>query len=166
MSRVYLLRHAKAVWASPGMKDFERPLAPEGIEACKALGIAMSVSGYMPEVVLCSTAKRTRETLSSLGLAPAYRLVESEKLYTHGAETYLKKIQKVEDVDSIMLVGHNPTMEDLAIGLCGHGESKLLASLNHGFPTAGLAVIDFEGPLAKVKPSKGTLVAFLKGQAR
>ncbi|MGH6760215.1 MAG: SixA phosphatase family protein [Phyllobacterium sp.] len=164
MSRVYLLRHAKAVWASPGMKDFDRPLAAEGIEACKALGIAMSVSGYVPAIVLCSTAKRTRETLSSLNLSPSYRLIESEKLYTQGAETYLKKIRKIEDADSVMLVGHNPTMEDLAIGLCGHGDPRLLSGLNHGFPTAGLAVIDFDGPLAKAKPSKGTLVAFLTGQ--
>ena len=63
MSRLFLLRHAKAGWAEPGMRDFDRPLEPLGRTDADAIGAAMRASAYIPDLVLCSTAKRARETL-------------------------------------------------------------------------------------------------------
>src|SRR5262245_47015244 len=63
MSRLYLLRHAKAGWAQPGMRDFDRPLEPLGRTDADSIGAAMRANAYIPDLVLCSTAKRARETL-------------------------------------------------------------------------------------------------------
>ncbi len=74
MSQVYLLRHAKAVWPSPGQKDFDRTLDTAGIEAARILGQELRRSGLKPEIVVCSTAIRARQTLEYLDLEPPFVL--------------------------------------------------------------------------------------------
>lgn len=161
MSRVYLLRHATAAVAAPGKRDFDRELTAEGAETAQALGKTMALQHLAPDVVICSTAARARQTFVATSLAQPFRLIETETLYSSGTEGYLAAIRDTPDASSVMLVGHNPTMEDLALGLCGHGDPALLNRLQHGFPTCGLAVIDFDGPLSDIAPESGTLHAFL-----
>ncbi len=161
MSRLYLLRHAKARWALPGMRDFDRPLEESGRVDAGRTGIEMRLRGYVPDVTLCSTAVRARETLQEIaGEADTGRVVFNERLYSEDAAFYLDLARSNAAGGSILVVGHNPMMEDLATALSGHGEPTALATLGLGFPTAGLAVIGFAAGLDKAAPGKGNLEAF------
>lgn len=164
MSRVYLLRHARAQWPSPGMRDFDRPLEQRGEQAAEALGKAMAKAKFVPEVIVTSPSRRTKQTLEHLAsqFDGPFRQGEDAELFGGAADAYLTAIHSVEDADSVMLIGHNPMIEDAAIALVGTGDPDLIDRLRDGFPTSGLAVIDFDGPLSTVEPATGTLVAFVR----
>ncbi len=163
MSQVFLLRHAKAVWPSPGQKDFDRTLDAEGMDAAKLVGQELKRSGLKPDIVLCSPAIRARQTFEYVALETPFILDIAEKLYSAGPDAYLMAVRMAglehEAANSVMLVGHNPMMEELAIALIGH-EPSVHAPFMSGFPTAGLAVISFHTPLADIRPGTGTLQAF------
>ncbi|MEQ1944495.1 histidine phosphatase family protein [Mesorhizobium sp. VNQ89] len=161
MGRLYLLRHAKAKWALPGVRDFDRPLEESGRVDAGRIGIEMRMRGYVPDVTLCSTALRARETLQEVaGEADTGRVVFNERLYSEDAAAYLDLVRNNAAGGSILVIGHNPMMEDLATALSSDGEPPALATLGLGFPTAGLAVIGFPGTLDKAAPGKGRLEAF------
>jgi phosphohistidine phosphatase len=167
MSRLLLLRHAKAVWAKPGMKDFERPLDPEGHASLDRLAEAMKSVGLFPRRVVLSGAQRTRETAFGLieRLGVAVETVIDDGIYSGGAGEYMRAIRAQADAgpgdaEPLMLVGHNPSMEDLALALCGDGERNAMTRLQAGFPTAALAAISFKSPLADIGPESGYLESF------
>ncbi|MFI0848560.1 SixA phosphatase family protein [Mesorhizobium sp. IMUNJ 23232] len=162
MSTLYLLRHAKAGWAQPGMRDFDRPLDASGVRDAEAIGLAMRERGYAPDLTLCSTAVRARQTLEGVAAhADTGRVVFLEALYSGDAAGYLSAIRDHDGRGSLLVVGHNPTMEDLAIALAGSGNAAALAALPSGFPTSGLAVLRFETKLRHAAPGEGKLKAFL-----
>jgi phosphohistidine phosphatase len=161
VSRLFLLRHAKAGWALPGMRDFDRPLDPTGHADAEAMGARMREHGYIPDVTLCSNATRARETLEDIaGQADTGRVVFCDSLYSEDAAGYLALIRDNASSGSILVVGHNPMMEDLASAVSGDGEASARATLGLGFPTSGLAVIAFPGSLRKAEPGAGYLEAF------
>jgi phosphohistidine phosphatase len=167
MSRLYLLRHAKAGWAAPGMRDFDRPLDATGWADAEATGVAMRERNLAPDLVLCSSARRAKETLEAVSRhLPTERVVFSDGLYATDAAGYLELIQRAHDVTSVLVVGHNPMMEDLGFALSGDGEPTARDMLASGFPASGLAVIRFGGSLAGAEPGKGFLEAFLVPAAR
>lgn len=162
MSRLFLLRHAKAIWAKPAMKDFDRPLDEEGISSLNELAIAMKASNQMPGKVLLSASCRTRET--AFGLIEQLRIdakmIIDETIYGGGAGEYMQAIKNNADAEPLMLVGHNPSIEDLALALCGAGDPASVSRLDAGFPTASLATITFNGPLSEIARGKGFLESF------
>ena len=161
MSRLYLLRHAKAQWALPGMRDFDRQLEASGRLDAGRTGVEMRLRGYVPDVTLCSTAVRARETLQEVaGEADTGRVIFDERLYSEDAASYLDLVRENAAGGSILVVGHNPMMEDLATALSGSGDPAALVTLGLGFPTAGLAVIGLAGGLHKAALGKGDLEAF------
>jgi phosphohistidine phosphatase len=165
MSRLYLLRHAKAAWAEPGMRDFDRPLTARGREDAAAVGMAMRASGFIPDLVLCSTARRARETwecvAGTIGPLPTPP-VFTDSLYGCDAAGYLSIIRNAADDHlSLLVVGHNPMIEDVAIACAAAGDGEDRAALASGFPTSALAVIRFPGRLAETAPGSGTLTGFL-----
>jgi phosphohistidine phosphatase len=130
VSRLYLLRHAKSSWKDDTLDDHDRPLAPRGKRASKAIGRYLRDHDIEPELVLCSSAKRARQTLERLGPAGVDARLEPE-LYGAGAHDLLERLRAVpDDVASVMLIGHNPGIQQLAF---------LLAGLDDKFPTAALA---------------------------
>ena len=162
MSRLFLLRHAKAGWAEPGMRDFDRPLEPLGRTDADAIGAAMRANSYIPDLVLCSSAKRARETLDWVARHTGdARVVFSDSLYSTDAAGYVEFIRATADADEVLLVGHNPMMEDVAMALSGDGDANARSVLVAGFPTSALAVIRFPGSLSETAPGKGHLDAFL-----
>ena len=162
MSRLYLLRHAKAGWALPGVRDFDRPLDASGLADAERMGAAMRARSYVPDVTLCSNARRARETLEGLaGQADTGRVLFLDTLYSEDAAGYLAIIRDNGGPGSLLVIGHNPMMEDLAMAVSGNGDEASLAMLNHGFPTSGLAVIRFPGNLADATRGSGYLEAFL-----
>jgi phosphohistidine phosphatase len=133
VSRLYLLRHAKSSWKDERLDDHDRPLAPRGKRASKAIGRYLRDHDIEPELVLCSSAKRARQTLERLGPAGVDARIEPE-LYAAGAHDLLERLRTVpDDVTSVMLIGHNPGMQQLAF---------LLGGLDDKFPTAALATFD------------------------
>lgn len=165
MYRLFLLRHARAAWAGPGTRDFDRPLTSSGAAEAQALGRAMTAAGYAPDLILCSTARRARDTWenasANLGLERG-RTIHSDGLYGADAAGCLAELRAAPDgAASLLLVGHNPTMEDLALGLAADGEHSAMKIVAGGFPAGGLAVIAFERPLSRIAPGEGFLEAFL-----
>jgi phosphohistidine phosphatase len=162
LGRLFLLRHAKAGWALPGVRDFDRPLEASGRIDAEAIGAEMRSRGYVPDLTLCSNALRARETLEGVaGQADTGRVVFCDKLYSEDAAGYLALIHKNADSGSVLVIGHNPMMEDLATAVSGNGDPAARAKLGAGFPTSGLAVIAFPGSLRKAAPGGGFLEAFL-----
>lgn len=162
MSKLLLLRHAKAGWAQPGTRDFDRSLDASGVDDAVAIGAAMHRSGYVPETTLCSNARRCRETLENVaGQADTGRVVFLDSLYTEDAAGYLSIIREHGNVESLLVIGHNPMTEDLAMALAGSGHDDTREALSYGFPTAGLAAIHFDGGLTEAEPGAGFLETFL-----
>ncbi|PWL17909.1 histidine phosphatase family protein [Falsochrobactrum shanghaiense] len=162
MSQLLLLRHAKAVKAKPAMSDFERPLANEGLAALDLLAEAMKKSNLFPQRVVLSGSCRTRETAFGLieRLGVEIETIIDDGIYHGGPGDYMKAIMQHGDVERLMLVAHNPTIEELALSLCGHGNTDSIARLISGFPTAALATISFEKPLPEIARKQGFLESF------
>lgn len=162
LRRLFLLRHANAALAAPGMADFDRPLDRRGHADAREVGVAMAARGYLPALVLCSAARRAHETwtgvAAGLGTEAADLRLEPA-LYNTDARGYIEAIRAAGDeAGSLLLIGHNPTMEHTACLLAPDGETRL----DNGFPTAGLAVFAFDVPLSGIGPGAGTLEAFLR----
>ena len=144
MKRIYLLRHAKSSWKDTSLPDHDRPLAGRGRRAAKAIAGHLREQGIEPELVLCSSARRARETLdrieSSLG-GPTVRV--DPDLYAASAGALLEQLQGVPDsVESVMLIGHNPGLQELALDLAR--PSQAADQLAAKYPTAALATLAFE----------------------
>lgn len=161
MLTLSLLRHAKSSWGDSGLQDIERPLNERGLEAAPRMGAFMAEQSIVPDVVLCSPAVRTRQTLDLVlpHLSPAPAIVYKDKLYLGSASTLLRAVRKLEaDIKHAMIVAHDPGLHQLAMELSGSGDSDLLQALAQKFPTAALAVIVFGGhSWARVKPGAGSL---------
>lgn len=141
MKWVYVLRHAKSSWAKRGQADRKRPLAPRGRRDAARVGAFLEAQRIAPDLVLCSSARRTRETLEllepSLGGTPS--LIEDD-LYGASREQLLERLRKLpDDVDSVLLIGHNPGVQELVLGMTHEGEAR--ERVESKFPTAALAAI-------------------------
>lgn len=144
--RVFLVRHAHAAWALPGVRDFDRPLDDRGREEAARLAATMSVNGFEPDRVYCSNARRCAETFSILQTRANGKLpVEySDTLYASSHDAYLDLIGSAHDetIKSIMIIGHNPMLEDTAQALLQNDPATFETALGSGFPTAGLLILD------------------------
>ena len=157
MPRLYLLRHAKARWAEPGQRDFDRSLDPSGVADAGRLGAYLRQHDRRPERIAASSSARTRETVAALGdVVPDGNVAYLDALYEATAVQALDIVHDQAGGADLMIVGHNPVMEDLALALLG----KEATALRAGFPTCGLAVIAFEGALSETAPQTGRLELF------
>jgi phosphohistidine phosphatase len=165
MLTLALLRHAKSSWNDATALDRDRPLAARGIADAPLMGKAMTERGINPELVLCSSARRTRDTLNlvlpELRVEP--KVVYEDALYHASAEQMLDMLHTLQPGASrVMLVGHNPEIQSLALDLVGAGSKQYRDRLRAKYPTAGLAVINFEsGSWKSVTVNSGTLSLFL-----
>jgi phosphohistidine phosphatase len=120
--RLFVLRHAKSSWDNPGLDDHERPLSARGQRAVEVISSHLQTNGVAPQVVLCSTSRRTRETLEGIGVGGEH-LIEPA-LYSATCEEVLVRLRELsEDVTSAMLIGHNPTLQMLVLRLSNHDGS-------------------------------------------
>jgi phosphohistidine phosphatase len=165
MLTLSLLRHAKSSWSNPTLPDRERPLATRGVADAPLMGKAMAERGIDPELVLCSSARRTRDTLDlvlpELRVEP--KVVYVDTLYHASPEQMLEMLHGIQPgANRVMLVGHNPEIQAFALDLVGSGPKHFRDRLRTKYPTAGLAVINFVSGLWKsVTVHSGTLNLFL-----
>jgi phosphohistidine phosphatase len=161
---LYLLRHAKSSWGDPVADDHERPLAPRGRRAAQLIGDHVHNAKVAPALVLCSSARRTRETLELIAPAlgeQAVALVE-RRLYGASAGELLGRLRDVSDaVGSVMVIGHNPGLEDLAATLAGAGVGDGLERMAMKFPTAALAALTVPTSWRDLAPGGATLAAYV-----
>ncbi len=163
MKRLYLLRHAKSSWDDPTLADYDRPLAPRGRRAAKVMAEHVRREGIAPELVLCSPSRRTRQTLARIapGLGESTDAQMRSELYAASAADLLEVLNAVPDeVESVMLIGHNPGIQDLALSLARDGPE--IARLRVKFPTAALATLEVGASWRELAPRTVELVSFVK----
>lgn len=165
MKTLFLLRHAKSNWDDPALEDWQRPLSKRGRAACELLARYMQDHGARPDLVLCSTAVRTRETCARLieSWPDSPRVSFDADLYLADTGYLLTAIHQVDDSNqSLMLIGHNPGLESLVALLAGHGAAASRHPSAEKFPTAALATLSFAaGTWRGVQPRAGTLVSLV-----
>jgi len=163
---IYLLRHAKSSWDDAALPDFQRPLAPRGRKAAPRLGTYMAQHGLVPDRVLCSAARRAVETWQAVSeaLGDQVEVQVREDLYHATPGSLLDAVRHLPpEVQSVLLIGHNPTFEDLALALAGSGEEEALEELDRKYPTGAMAILDF--PVQdwnEVREGTGWLRAFVR----
>ena len=163
MKRLYLLRHAKSSWDDPTLADHDRPLAPRGRRAAKVMAEHLGRKGIAPELVLCSPSRRTRQTLKRLAPALGKRanVQINPALYAAPEADLLEVLHEVPDeVESVMVIGHNPGIQDLALNLARPGSES--ARVRSKFPTAALATLELNGTWRELAPGSAELVSLVK----
>jgi phosphohistidine phosphatase len=163
MKRLYLLRHAKSSWDDPTLADDARPLAPRGRRAAKVMAKHLRRRGIAPELVLCSPSRRTRQTLTRIApsLGKGVDVEIEPELYAASATTLLELLREVpEEVESVMLIGHNPGIQELALSLASGGSESI--RVRSKFPTAALATLELNANWRELAPGSAELVSFVK----
>ncbi len=167
MRQLLLLRHAKSGWDDPRLSDHDRPLSQRGAAAAAAMGAALRRLRLSPELVLVSTARRTMETLRALEPFGDSTLVDPlDSLYLASAERLLEILRATpETVRSVLVVGHNPGMQNLAMALVGPAAMARggngLQQLADRYPTGALAEFAIAGPWWGLDSGGGRLVRFM-----
>jgi phosphohistidine phosphatase len=164
---ILLLRHAKSAWSDARLDDHERPLSRRGEQAAKAMADHMARQGPRPDLILCSTAMRTRQTLAPLVkrlTAPAPPISLEKALYLASEETLLAHLKAVtDDVATVLLIAHNDGIWHLAEVLAGSGAADALASLREKYPTGTLATLRVpDRPWRDLALGSAELVAFVR----
>ncbi|MGW0084741.1 SixA phosphatase family protein [Streptomyces sp. NPDC003393] len=147
LRRLVVLRHAKSARPA-GVADHDRPLAPRGCRDAPAAGRALADSDFLPDLAVCSTALRARRTweLASAewGTPPSVRL--DARLYGADVPTLLEVVRETPpEVETLLLIGHNPGLEELVLRLAGEGLDDTLERLRVKFPTSAFAVLTWHG---------------------
>jgi phosphohistidine phosphatase len=165
LRELYVLRHAKSSWDEPGLDDHERPLAPRGRRAVDALARYVEADGIRPGLVLCSSARRARETMEGIGLAG--RILIEPELYSANVDQLLARLWRIPgQTDSAMVVGHNPALQILVLRLVGssrdpEGEARLQA-VRHKFPTGALATLSFDCAWRQLAAGAAELIGLVR----
>ncbi len=144
MRELLVLRHAKSRWDEPAATDHDRSLAPRGIEAAKRMGRLMRERGWLPDRIVCSTARRAAATLD-LAMrgwpeGASIPLDHTRRLYLASPDTLLAIArEQPEETRRLLVVGHNPGLATFVLTLAGSGDATALDAIGHKFPTAALA---------------------------
>jgi len=167
---VYLWRHAKSDWAEAGLKDHERPLSERGKKAAPLMAAYLKAKKYRPDLILCSTARRTVETYDALNevLAGSLTVRFEDGIYLAEPRHLMDRLRWLEDaVKSVMIIGHNPGVAQLASQLAHAAkngeEEKTHKRMREKFSTGALAVIKL--PIkawADLKDGQGRLADFMR----
>lgn len=163
MRRLILFRHAKAV-PHGEVEDYERELTPDGIEAAAGMAAWLEGQGIAPDLVICSPSARTRQTWEAAARAfdPEPPVLFVELVYDADPATLFEIVRNTDgEIQTLMLIGHNPGMEALASALAESAEPEVAERFERKFPTAAVAILDFEDvPWAAIEEKSGWLYAF------
>jgi len=142
---ILLLRHAKSAWNDAPLSDHDRPLNRRGERAARAIADHFAQHGPRPDLILCSTATRARQTLAPLLKRlgpPAPPTSLEDDLYLASEASLWARLQAVpDDVATVLLIGHNDGIWQLAAMLAGRGSKVLLTALREKYPTGALTML-------------------------
>ncbi|MFJ4688466.1 SixA phosphatase family protein [Streptomyces sp. NPDC088789] len=148
LRRLVVLRHAKSAWP-PGIADHDRPLAPRGRRDAPAAGRALAAADCLPDLALCSTAVRSRQTweLASAQWGTPPPVHHDPRVYTADVTDLLAVVRTTRtEVETLLLIGHNPALEELVLTLAGDALDDTLERVRLKFPTSAIAVLTWYGP--------------------
>lgn len=162
MKTVHLLRYAKSSWKDPGLEDHDRPLAKRGRVAAKTVAAYLKRRGIVPDLVICSTATRARQTFKPIAKAiKPPEVVLEDGVYGVGAREVLQYLRALpERTGSVLLIGHNPGLHELARALADAASRRRLPSAGGKFPTGTLATFRFAGRWKELHPGSAALAEF------
>ncbi len=159
---IVVIRHAKSSWDDPSIADHDRPLSNRGRKALALLRDHIAGLGLRPDLVLCSSSRRTRETLD--GIRPALgrklRVELNPELYEAGTEQLVRVLRHLDaEVATVYLIGHNPGFADLVDLLAA--DTSIGGAGVEKFPTAAVAVLSVKGPWSALpQPAGASLDSF------
>ena len=159
---LWLLRHAKSSWDDPTLADQDRPLAPRGETAAARMRAYLEAHLIQPDLVLCSPARRAKQTLAAVlpALGDDLEIRIEPALYTFDASVLIERLRSAPRDRSVLLVGHNPALQDLACELATSGER--LGDLAAKLPTGALVEITLPMDLATTLDARdGVLTRFV-----
>ena len=164
MKTLTLLRHAKSGWDDQGLRDFDRPLNPKGRRAAQLIGRHLKAQGITFDRVVASPARRVVETLAEVagGYGAALEPTWDKRAYLASAEQLIEIAHEGGAAGRLLIVAHNPGLEDLVTLLGGAGDEGLRTAAREKYPTATVAELTFEGGWAAVEPGTGTLTRFVR----
>ncbi|WP_338498742.1 histidine phosphatase family protein [Streptomyces sp. SJL17-4] len=166
--RLFVLRHSKSAWPE-GVADHDRPLGPRGLRDAPAAGRFLTETGGLPDLVLCSPARRARQTweLAAAELNSPVPTCHDPRLYGADDAELLDVLHDVPDeVATLVLVGHNPGLEDLVLLLAAGedgangstgADGSALERVRTKFPTSAIAVLTWYGTWAGLRPGEALL---------
>lgn len=167
MRSLHILRHAKSAWDDADLDDHDRPLAPRGRRAASRMAGHIAEAGIRPDIVLCSSAARARETLAAFLATwrPPPPVSLEAGLYMASAGELLTRLRRqAPDGESLLLVGHNPGLQQLALGLIGSDDAGALTRLRRKLPTGTWIEIRFTVD-DWLQNGAGRLVRFVRPRA-
>jgi phosphohistidine phosphatase len=165
MLTLTLFRHAKSSWTDASLDDFDRPLARRGEAAAPLMGAFLAERGLIPDLILCSGSRRTRQTLGLafgvLKAQPETRFLDA--LYHATVPALLAIIHGAPSTaHHLMLIGHNPGLQALALDLIGGGDPTGRRGIAYKFPSAAIAVMTFDAPnWAAIRSAGAYLTIFM-----
>lgn len=166
MTSLHLLRHAKSSWSEPGLADHERPLTRRGRRAAQAIARHLVDANIVPDLVLCSTALRTRQTLDLI--LPAIKppkIILDRQLYEASERRLLDYLRELPDgAESVLLIGHNPGLQALALVLAHPDSAGALPPRLGKFPTGALASFRVGVRWPKLRPRCAEVIGFVTPQ--
>jgi phosphohistidine phosphatase len=166
MKRLTLLRHAKSSWDDTVPRDFDRPLNAKGHRAGRTVGQEMRRLGLSFDAIVASPAARVIETLEEVAQGFAAPLTPrfDERIYLASLDALLDVVHSIDDdVDSLLLVGHSPGLERLALHVAGVKDKRLRRSVEEKYPTG--ALIEISLPIdhwQDVEDGEGTMTRFIR----
>jgi phosphohistidine phosphatase len=164
MRRLMLLRHAKTERAALGERDRDRKLMKRGRADAPAIGCFMARHGLIPELALVSPAARTQETwtLVAAKFAKAPKMVTVDRIYNASSENLVGLIGETRTAHTLLVIGHNPSLQDIAMQLIATGDAAARKQLSEKLPTSGLVVIDLPfDDWSLIHPHAGRLERFV-----
>lgn len=166
MRQLLLLRHAKSDWSDGSLADIDRPLAPRGEKAAPLMGGEIARRGWQPELALVSPAQRTRATWALVApwLDDPPAAIFPERLYMANTADLMALVREAPwQVETLLIVGHNPGLEDFAMLLAGHdSKADALDLMRRKYPTGALACFELDGDWRDLAPGSARLTQFLR----
>jgi len=164
MRRLLLLRHAKTERAEPGERDSDRKLMARGRTDAAVIGAYMNRHRLVPDLALVSPVTRAEETWA--GVVTAFSktppAVKDDRIYNASAETLIDVIGATRDARTLLVVGHNPGLQDLALHLIASGNVEARERISEKLPTSGLVVVEFPfNDWSRLRPNSGRLERFV-----
>ncbi len=156
MKQLYLVRHAKSAWDNPSLSDIERPLNKRGLKNAPDMADRLEALGTKVDLIISSPANRALTTAQYLASAIGYdkqQIKQQPSLYFEGTSSMLTAIKGTSsDIQSLMLVGHNPDMTSLFNSLCGHQ--------TYNMPTCAIASIQFDKNWSQIEYNDGIIIKY------
>ena len=164
MKTLHLVRHAKSSWEDPRLADHDRPLDPRGERAATLMGVHLAQCGVAPDRLLVSSAERSVQTARRIAvhLPEGTPVATEHALYEAGADALLRRLRGLEpELTCVLVIGHNPGLQELALRLVGSGDAGARAQLGRKLPTAAWLELALPGEWRDLAPAEAELRRFV-----